>query len=75
MEGAVALPREATDVDGPTSPRQRGVVGHAQLEPHQANQGANEAFGLSQTKVEQRPERQGGLNRDEGLLHLNYGFF
>ena len=32
MEGAVALPGKTPDVDGPTSPGQRRVVGHAQLE-------------------------------------------
>ena len=68
MEGAVALPGKTPDVDGPTSPGQRRVVGHAQLEAHQADQGADEALRLPQTEVEQRPERQGGLNRDVGVL-------
>ena len=73
MEGAVSLPGETPYVDGPASPRKSGVVGHAQLEAHQADQGAHEALGLPKSQVEQRPERQRGLNRDIGVLPLPPG--
>ena len=46
------------------------LVGHAQLEAHQADQGVDEALGLPESVMEQRPERQGGLNRDVGVLLL-----
>ncbi len=39
---------------------QRGVVGHSEIEPEQAHDGADQPFGLAQGEPEHRPQGQGG---------------
>ncbi len=47
------------------SAAERAVVWHGQSEPEQADDGADQAFGLAQGQAEHGPERQRAQDRQE----------
>ena len=71
MERTVVTPGKARDLDISITPGERGVVGSLEGKAHQADQRSDEAFGLPECEVEDRPQGQGGHDRQVRIPALS----
>ena len=64
MDGLGGRGAVERDAEVLTTPRERGVVGRLEIDPHQGQDRPQEAFRLAQRQPEDEPQRQRGLDRE-----------
>ena len=71
MDGSVACDPIQIDIEAPTTPRERGVVGSLERDSHQRKYGSQKTLSLAQWEIEDEAQRQSRLNRVIGELPLS----